>query len=77
MANHPSALQSSLEHQRGRHQLAEEESSSSDHATIGPSGAEQDTFFEVLNEPVGPSGPTEPRKGGRVKARAARGRALG
>ena len=76
MANFPSALEASLAHRHGWYQPAEE-SSSSDHAMAGPSEAEQDTSSEVRNAPARPSRPTESAKGGRVKARAQRGRTRG
>ena len=53
MANYPSAIEASLDYRRGRRQPTEEESSSSDHAVDGLSGAEQDTSFEVHNALVG------------------------
>ena len=73
MTNHPSALEVSSEHRCSQHQPIEEESSSSDHAAVGPSGAKQDTSSEVCNVPAGPSQPAKPRKGGRVKALVTRG----
>ena len=75
MANYPSALEASLEHQRGQHQPQpnEEETSSSDHAAASLLGAEQDTSSEVRNAPAGSSQLAEPRRGNRLKARVQRG----
>ena len=64
MANYPSALEASLDHRPSQRQPAEEESSSSDHAIADPSGAEQDTSFEVRNSLAGTCRPAEPSKGG-------------
>ena len=68
MANYPSALEVSLDHRCDRCQPAKEESLLSDHAVVGPSGADKEISSEARDAPAGTSQLTELSRGDRVKA---------
>ena len=59
MANDLNPLEGRLDHRRGQGQPTKEGSSSSDHATARPSGANQEASLEARNAPVGTSQPAE------------------